>query len=70
MLRESESMRLAWFAAWCEVLRKQRAGKVKNPAGVLRWLLDRPSVMAVYATASSEEKARSLLRRLAAQFHK
>lgn len=70
MLRESESMRLAWFAAWCEVLRKQRAGKVKNPAGVLRWLLDHPSVMAMYATASSEEKARSLLRRLAAQFHR
>jgi len=64
MLRDSESMRLSFAASWCEALRRWRLGKVRNPAGTVRWLLDRPELLAVYPTAASEEKARSVLRRL------
>jgi hypothetical protein len=64
MLRDSESMRLSFAASWCEALRRWRLGKVRNPAGAIRWLLDRPELLAVYPTAASEEKARSVLRRL------
>ena len=64
MLRDCESVRLSFAASWCEALRRWRRGKCRNPAGAIRWLLDRPELLAVYPTAASEEKARSVLRRL------
>ena len=56
----------AWLAAWCEVLSKSRRGVVRNPAAVLRWLLDHPKALAEYPSQASEDKARSILLRMAA----
>jgi len=62
LLVNSESCRLAWLAAWCEVLSKSRRGLVRNPAATLRWLCDNPRALAAYASQDSEDKARRLLR--------
>jgi len=64
MLRDSESMRLSFAASWCEALRRWRLGKVRNPAGTVRWLLDHPQIMAEYPTQVSEDRARKLLSRV------
>lgn len=62
LLVNSESCRLTWLAAWCEVLSKSRRGLVRNPAATLRWLCDNPKALAAYASQESEDKARRLLR--------
>ena len=64
LLVASDAARLAFVASWCEVLRRYRLGKLRNPCAALRWLLQNPKVMAAFPTAAaSEEKARSVLRR-------
>lgn len=65
LLVVSDAARLAFVASWCEVLRRYRLGKLRNPCAALRWLLQNPRVMAAFPTAASEEKARSVLRRIA-----
>ena len=65
LLVVSDAARLAFVASWCEVLRRYRLGKLRNPCAALRWLLQNPKVMAAFPTAASEEKARSVLRRIA-----
>jgi hypothetical protein len=67
LLRPSDATRLAWLACWCEAVHKARAGKVRNPAAVLRWLLQTPKAFAEYPGQASEEKARRLLRMLQSQ---
>jgi hypothetical protein len=62
LLVNSESCRLTWLAAWCEVLSKSRRGLVRNPAATLRWLCDNPKALAEYPSQESEDKARRLLR--------
>jgi hypothetical protein len=64
LLRESESNRLAFLACWCEALRRSRAGKCRNPAAAVRWLLSDPRLLAEYPTAASEDKARRLVLRV------
>jgi len=65
LLVASDAARLAFVASWCEVLRRYRLGKLRNPCAALRWLLQNPKVMVAFPTAASEEKARSVLRRIA-----
>lgn len=69
LLRDSESTRLRYLSCVCELLRRYRAGKCRNPGGSLRWLLDRPGVMLEYPTAASESRARTLLSRVFANWH-
>ncbi|MCE2797797.1 MAG: hypothetical protein LW816_20935 [Planctomyces sp.] len=69
LLRDSESTRLRYLSCVCELLRRWRAGKCRNPGGSLRWLLDRPGVMAEYPAAASEARARTLLSRVFANWH-
>jgi hypothetical protein len=64
LLKDSEQMRLSWLACWIAALARHRTGKVKNPAAVMRWLLQSPAVMAEYADQRSEDKARRLVARL------
>ena len=66
LLTAGEAARLTWLSAWCEVLAKSRRGVVRNPAAVLRWLLDHPKALAEYPSQTSEDKARSILSRMAA----
>jgi GntR family transcriptional regulator len=66
LLTAGEAARLTWLAVWCEVLSKSRRGAVRNPAAVLRWLLDNPKALAAYPSQASEDKARSILSRMAA----
>jgi hypothetical protein len=64
LLSESEVNRLAFLACWCEALRRSRAGKCRNPAAAVRWLLSDPRLLAEYPTAASEDKARRLVLRV------
>lgn len=64
LLRDSESCRLGFLASVCEVLRRYRAGKCRNPGGSLRWLLNEPRRLLEYPTSASETRARSLLLRV------
>lgn len=64
LITPSESDRLAFFAAWCAVSRKARAGKASNPGGMMRFLLANPKAMRAYPTAPDETKAREAIRRL------
>ncbi|MFN9041473.1 MAG: hypothetical protein ACK5YO_34610, partial [Planctomyces sp.] len=66
LLTAGEAARLTWLSVWCEVLSKSRRGVVRNPAAVLRWLLDHPQALAEYPSQASEDKARSILSRMAA----
>lgn len=66
LLTAGEAARLTWLSVWCEVLSKSRRGVVRNPAAVLRWLLDNPKALAEYPSQASEDKARSILSRMAA----
>ena len=64
LLKDAELMRLSFLACWCESVARHRAGKVRSPASVIRWLLQNPRLMAEYAGQRSEDKARRLLPRL------
>jgi hypothetical protein len=64
LLSDSEVNRLAFLACWCEALRRSRAGKCRNPAAAVRWLLSDPRLLAEYPTAASEDKARRLVLRV------
>lgn len=64
LLKDAELMRLSFLACWCEAVARHRAGKVRSPASVIRWLLQNPRLMAEYAGQRSEDKARRLLPRL------
>jgi hypothetical protein len=64
LITPSDSDRLAFFAAWCAVSRKARAGKASNPGGMMRFLLSNPKALRAYPTAPDETKAREAIRRL------
>jgi len=64
IIDKSQATRLAFAAAWCAVVRRSQAGEVKNPGGVLQFLLRRPVALLEYATAADEDKARKAVRHL------
>jgi hypothetical protein len=64
LITPSDSDRLAFFAAWCAVSRKARAGKASNPGGMMRFLLSNPKALRAYPTAPDETRAREAIRRL------
>ena len=64
IIDKSQATRLAFAAAWCAVVRRSQAGTIKNPGGVLQFLMRRPRALLEYATAADEDKARKAVRHL------
>ena len=56
--------RLAFFACWCSVAAKLRAGHVRHPERMMRFLLDNRKVMSAYPDHPAEVKAREAIRHL------
>lgn len=56
--------RLAFFACWCAIAAKLRAGKVQHPERMMRFLLDNRKAMSAYPDHAAEQKARAAIRHL------
>jgi hypothetical protein len=56
--------RLAFFACWCAVAAKLRAGRVRHPERMIRFLLDNRKAMSAYPDHAAELKAREAVRHL------
>jgi hypothetical protein len=54
--------RLAFFACWCAIAAKLRAGKVQHPERMMRFLLDNRKAMSAYPDHAAEVKARDAVR--------
>jgi hypothetical protein len=54
--------RLAFFACWCAIAAKLRAGKVQHPERMMRFLLDNRKAMSAYPDHAAELKAREAVR--------
>ena len=54
--------RLAFFACWCAIAAKLRAGKVQFPEKMMRFLLDNRKAMSAYPDHAAELKAREAVR--------
>jgi hypothetical protein len=54
--------RLAFFACWCAIAAKLRAGKVHHPERMMRFLLDNRKAMSAYPDHAAEVKAREAVR--------
>lgn len=64
LLNSGTADRLRFFACWCAIAQKFRAGKIRNPAASMRWLMANPRVMSAYPDQSAEDKARAVIRKL------
>ncbi len=64
IIDKSQATRLAFAAAWCAVSRRHRDGQIRNPGGVLQFLLRNPAALREYGTQVDEDKARKVVRRL------
>ena len=56
--------KLAFFASWCAIAAKLRAGKVHHPERMMRFLLDNRNAMSAYPDHAAETKARAAIRHL------
>ena len=54
--------RLAFFACWCAIAAKLRAGRVQHPERMMRFLLDNRKAMSAYPDHAAEVKAREAVR--------
>ena len=54
--------RLAFFACWCAIAAKLRAGLVRHPERMMRFLLDNRKAMSAYPDHPAELKARDAVR--------
>lgn len=54
--------RLAFFACWCAIAAKLRAGKVQHPERMMRFLLNNRKAMSAYPDHAAEVKAREAVR--------
>lgn len=54
--------RLAFFACWCAIAAKLRAGAVRHPERMMRFLLDNRKAMSAYPDHAAELKAREAVR--------
>ena len=62
LLNASTVDRLAFFACWCAIAAKLRAGKVQHPERMMRFLLDNRKAMSAYPDHAAELKAREAVR--------
>ena len=64
LLNSGSVDRLAFFACWCAIAAKLRAGKVEHPERMMRFLLDNRKAMSAYPDHAAEVKAREAVRHL------
>lgn len=64
LLNSGSMDRLAFFACWCAIAAKLRAGKVQHPERMMRYLLDNRKAMSAYPDHAAELKAREAVRHL------
>ena len=62
LLNSGTADRLAFFACWCAIVAKLRAGKVQHPERMMRFLLDNRQAMSAYPDQASEQKGREAIR--------
>ena len=62
LLNTGTADRLAFFASWCAIAAKLRAGKVQHPERMMRFLLDNRKAMSAYPDHAAELKARDAIR--------
>ena len=62
LLNSGTADRLAFFACWCAIAAKLRAGKVHHPERMMRFLLDNRKAMSAYPDHAAEVKAREAVR--------
>ena len=62
LLNSGTADRLAFFACWCAIAAKLRAGKVHHPERMMRFLLDNRKAMSAYPDHAAELKAREAVR--------
>lgn len=56
--------RLAFMACWCAIAARLRAGRVRHPERMMRFLLDNRKAMSAYPDHAAEVKAREAIRHL------
>ena len=61
-IEDTEIDRLLFWTVYAAVCRKMKAGKVNNPARLLRFLLDSRKAMVTYSSQADEDSARNALR--------
>ncbi len=64
LLNSGTADRLAFFACWCAIAGKLRAGTVRAPERMMRFLLDNRKAMSAYPDHAAEQKARAAIRHL------
>jgi hypothetical protein len=64
LLNSGTADRLAFFACWCAIAAKLRAGTVRAPERMMRFLLDNRKAMSAYPDQAAEQKARAAIRHL------
>jgi hypothetical protein len=64
LLNSGTADRLAFFACWCAIAGKLRAGTVRAPERMMRFLLDNRKAMSAYPDHAAEQKARAAVRHL------
>jgi hypothetical protein len=64
LLNSGTADRLAFFACWCAIVAKLRAGTVRAPERMMRFLLDNRKAMSAYPDHAAEQKARAAIRHL------
>ena len=64
LLNSGTADRLAFFACWCAIATKLRAGTVRAPERMMRFLLDNRKAMSAYPDHAAEQKARAAIRHL------
>lgn len=62
LLNAGTADRVAFFACWCAIAAKLRAGKVQHPERMMRFLLDNRKAMSGYPDHAAELKARDAIR--------
>jgi hypothetical protein len=62
LLNSGTADRLAFFACWCAIAAKLRAGTVRAPERMMRFLLDNRKAMSAYPDHAAEVKARDAIR--------
>lgn len=62
LLNSGSVDRLAFFACWCAIAAKLKAGSVRHPERMMRFLLDNRKAMSAYPDHAAEVKARDAIR--------
>lgn len=64
LLNSGVADKLLFVACWCTIAAKYKAGLVRRPEALMRWLLSNRKAMAGYPDQAGEQKARGVIRHL------